>query len=203
MTSIFAFFAHSILLMAIMLAVLQVRRWKQYWPIPYILAAVIMILPVANWLIIEFSRGYFSDISMATIIVCLVYIVSGMRPKAVTLDHSFKVFILTVCIILFPSSMGATQYDLFSLGFPSETGFNALVIGLSAVGLIAWYKKVYQLAIYVALVLISYSAGIYESKNIWVYMVDPIVMVLFIVGYLKLIIQIAYKFIKIRLVKNA
>ncbi len=81
MTSLFGLLGHGIMLMALLLLILQVKRWKQYWPVAYLISAIIIILPIQNWLLIEFSRGYFSDLSMATIIVCLIFIVSGMRPQ--------------------------------------------------------------------------------------------------------------------------
>ena len=202
MTSVFALLAQSILLMALILAVFQVKRWKKYWPVPYIMSAIIIVMPIAAWLVIEFSLGYFSDVSMATIFVCLVYILGGMRPKVIPIEHSFKLFVLLIGFILFPSSLGATEYDLFALGFPSEGGFNVLIIGFTLCGLMAWYKQATQLAVYITMVMCSYSLRIYETDNIWVYIVDPIVMLIFIVGYLNLAIHKIMSFVKNRLVNN-
>lgn len=207
MTSIAALFVHGIMLMALLLLIFQVRRWKQYWPIPYLVSAVIIVLPIQNWLLIEFSRGYFSNLSMATLMVCLIYVLTAMRPKVSgetqSIDHSFKVFILLLSVVLFPSSMGAFQFDVFALGFPSEPGFDALVSGLLLVGLFAWYKGAYQLAVYVTLVFLSYGLGLYESQNIWIYMLDPIVMMIFMVGYLMAALKMLFIQLKTRLVNHA
>ena len=202
MTSLFGLLGHGMMLMALLLLILQVKRWKQYWPVAYLISAIIIILPIQNWLLIEFSRGYFSDLSMATIMVCLIFIVSGMRPQAITIDHSFKLFILVIAAILFPSSLGLGQYDLFSLGFPSEAGFDFLIAFVAAIGLFAWYKQATQLAWYIAAVLIAYCFGLYESQNIWVYLIDPIVMLVVILGYLIMTIKLMFQYIKSRLVKN-
>jgi len=202
MTSLFGLLGHGMMLMALLLLILQVKRWKQYWPVAYLISAIIIILPIQNWLLIEFSRGYFSDLSMATIMVCLIFIVSGMRPQAITIDHSFKLFILVIAAILFPSSLGLGQYDLFSLGFPSEAGFDFLIAFVAAIGLFAWYKQATQLAWYIAAVLIAYCFGLYESQNIWVYLIDPIVMLVVILGYLIMTIKFMFQYIKSRLVKN-
>ena len=202
MTSLFGLLGHGMMLMALLLLILQVKRWKQYWPVAYLISAIIIILPIQNWLLIEFSRGYFSDLSMATIMVCLIFIVSGMRPQAIAIDHSFKLFILVIAAILFPSSLGLGQYDLFSLGFPSETGFDFLIVFIAAIGLFAWYKQANQLAWYIAAVFIAYYFGLYESQNIWVYLIDPIVMLVVILGYVIMAIKLMFQYIKSRLVKN-
>ena len=202
MTSLFGLLGHGMMLMALLLLILQVKRWKQYWPVAYLISAIIIILPIQNWLLIEFSRGYFSDLSMATIMVCLIFIVSGMRPQAITIDHSFKLFILVIAAILFPSSLGLGQYDLFSLGFPSEAGFDFLIVFIAAIGLFAWYKQANQLAWYIAAVFIAYYFGLYESQNIWVYLIDPIVMLIVIVGYVIMTIKLMFQYITSRLVKN-
>jgi len=196
---LFALLGHSIMLMALFSAIFQVRRWRKYWPVAYLLASIIIILPIKNWTVIEFSRGYFADLSMATILVCFCYVLSGMRPQPIVISHAFKIFILMMSAIIFPSSLGANEYNLFSLGFPSETGFNFLVIGLAAIAVLAWYKNETLIAIYVALVFLTYNLGLYTSQNLWIYMLDPIVMLIFLFSYLKFATQIIYVRVKDRL----
>jgi hypothetical protein len=196
---LFALLGHGIMLMALLLTIFQVRRWKQYWPAAYLLAAIVIVLPIKDWTVIEFSRGYFADLSLATILLCFCHILSSMRPKPIVISHSFKILILLMSAILFPSSLGASQYDLFSLGFPSEAGFNYLVIGLAAVAILAWYAKQTFIAIYIALVFISYNLNLYASQNLWVYMLDPIVMLICLFSYFKLAVKIIYSKVKNRL----
>lgn len=199
MTSLFALFGHGVMLMAVILMLLQVRRWKQYWPLAYLISAVVIILPLKNWLVIEFSWGYFSDLSMATVFVCLCYVATGMRSERIKMDQSLKFTILISAAILFPSAMGATNYDMFSLGFPSEAGFNYLLIVITVIGLLAWYKQAKHLSIYIGMVLISYGLGLYESHNLWLYIIDPIVVIIFAISYLIALVKLLYSMLKNRL----
>ncbi|MFT6327988.1 MAG: hypothetical protein ACJAYK_002993 [Crocinitomicaceae bacterium] len=196
---LFGLLGHGIMLMAFLLAIFQIKRWKQYWPAVYLLAAIIIIMPIKDWTVIEFSRGYFADLSIATILVCLCYVLSGMRPQSIVISHTFKIMILTMSAIIFPSSLGASEYNLFSLGFPSEAGFNYLVIGLALIAVLAWYKNETLIAIYIALVFLTYNLGLYTSQNLWIYMLDPIVMLIFLFSYLKFATQIIYVRVKGRL----
>ena len=202
MTSLFALFGHGVMLMAVILMLLQVRRWKQYWPLAYLISAVVIILPLQNWLVIEFSWGYFSDLSMATVFVCLCYVATGMRLERIKMDQSLKLTILILAAILFPSAMGATNYDMFSLGFPSEAGFNYLLIVITVIGLLAWYKQAKHLSIYIGMVLISYGLGLYESHNLWLYIIDPIVVIIFAISYLIALVKLLYSMLKNRLLNH-
>lgn len=198
MTALFGLLGHAIFLMALLLWLFQVRRWKRYWPAVYAVSAIVIILPIQDWLVIEFSRGYFSDLSLATLLVCVLYILNGMRPVAFKIEQSFKIVIIFIGCVLFPSSLGFGQYDLYSLGFPSEPGFNYLVIGSVILGLLAWVMKAQQLSIYLALALSAYALGIYESQNLWVYLIDPIVMLIVLLGYALALVKNTFKFLKSR-----
>jgi hypothetical protein len=199
---LFAILGHGIMLMALLLTLFQVRRWKQYWPAPYLMAAIIIILPIQNWTVIEFSRGYFADLSMATVLICFCYVLSGMGPRPIVMSHSFKILMLVMCAVVFPSSLGASEYDLFSLGFPSEAGFNYLVIGFAVLGVFAWYKNETLIATYVMLVFVAYSLGLYASQNLWVYMLDPIIMLICLFSYIKQASQFIYNRIKNRFINH-
>lgn len=202
MTSLFGLLGHSIFLMALLLALLQVRRWKKYWPVTYFISAILIILPIQDWLLIEFSRGYFSDLSFATIFVCGFYILNSVKTKPASISIAFKLLIVTLSVVLFPATLGASMFDPFSLGYVSTDGFSVMVVFVALIGLIAWYKNEVNIALYVAMALTAFSLNIYESKNLWVYMIDPIAMLLCVFSLLWSGIKRFVNKVKIKEVEN-
>ena len=56
MTTLFSLFTCAIFFMALFFSVFQVKRWGRYWPLAYVIVAVLLILPLSHWLLIEFVR---------------------------------------------------------------------------------------------------------------------------------------------------
>lgn len=174
MTSLAALFSCALFFIALLFALFQVKRWGRYWPVAYIFSAVFLVIPLQNWLIIEFVRGYVSDLSMATVMICALYLWNIVRPNSVRIQVSFKWLMLVIAIILYPMSMGVTQFDPFTMGYASNEGYVHLITGFTLVGLLAWVMGYQHIAMLVLLALLANGFQIYESQNFWTYLIDPI-----------------------------
>ena len=178
MKDLIGFFGHGLFLMSILLFLLQGKRWKQYWPVPYAIAAIVIILPLQDWLLIEFSRGYFSDLSVATILMCGLAVVNHTRPHSQKVGMSFHLLILILAIFLYPYSMGMSKNDPFVLGYATASYYPVFVIGIMIIGLIAWFKNFKWIALFIALSLIAQGLNVYGSGNLWLYLMDPIAVII-------------------------
>jgi len=178
MSALFGLLGHALLIMAIMLKLLQTRRWKRYWPIPYLLAAVVVVLPANHWLVLEFSRGYLSDLSMATVLICVTAIMNQVRPQPVKLSNGFYLALLALGVVLYPATMGMSMNDPFVLGYSTAHYYWLFVVAVVAFGLVAWWRQIYLLATYFMLALLANGLDIYSSGNLWLYLIDPIAMII-------------------------
>jgi len=192
MKDLIGFFGHGLFLMAILLFVLQGKRWKQYWPIPYLIAAIVIVLPVQNWLVIEFSRGYFSDLSVATILVCALAVVNHARPHTVKIGMPFHVFILALAVFLYPYTMGLSKNDPFVLGYATASYYPVFVAVLIVIGLIAWFKDLKGIALFIGLSLLAQGLDVYGSGNLWLYLMDPIAVIISISAVVVFMLQQAW-----------
>ncbi|EAT10933.1 hypothetical protein HF888_05580 [Bermanella marisrubri] len=181
MTAIASLLGHGLLLMAVILYIIQARRWGKWFPYAYIIAAVVIVLPLENWLVVEFSRGYLSDLSMATVAIAVMSIVGQGQYQ---MSNAFKLTFLLLAIVLYPSAMGWGMFDVYSLGYPSDTGYGYLVAVVAAIAVLAVIVKSWQLAIVMTMVLIGNGVGLYETQNLWNYLLDPLVVVACIFSYL-------------------
>jgi hypothetical protein len=182
MSTFFSLMAHGLLLMTVLLMLLQVRRWKQYWPLAYLLSAAIIVLPLSNWLLIEFSRGLLTDLSLASLLMLGTYLLSILKVKRPINDMSLNLVILLFAILLYPASMGLGMFDPYSLGFASHVYYDYFVLGIAAMGILAAYIGYQQLAIWLTLSCIAHGLQVYESSNLWNYLLDPFAVIAVLVS---------------------
>jgi hypothetical protein len=89
------------------------------------------------------------------------------KPKSFFL---LMLLVLTVGLLLYPFSLGFTYFDPYAFGYSSKT-FLAFFF---AAALTAWYFNLYFLVMIIVLDVSAYLMGIYESNNIWDYLIDPV-----------------------------
>ncbi len=195
MNTFFSLMAHGLLLMTVLLMLLQVRRWKQYWPLAYLLSAVVVVFPISNWLLIEFSRGYITDISFASLVMLGMYLLDILKPQRPRNQLSFNFAILLFAILLYPASLGLTQFDPYAMGFVSHEHFEYLILSVALIGIIAAYMGYWQLALWLTLSCLAFGLQVYESSNLWNYLLDPLAVIAGLVSCLNMACQrIYYKF---------
>jgi len=192
MSTFSSLMAHGLLLMTVLLMLLQVRRWKQYWPAAYLLAAAIIVLPLSDWLLIEFSRGLITDLSFASILMLATYLLSILKVKRPINDTSFNLVILIFAILLYPASMGMGMFDPYSLGFASHAYYDYFVLGIASIGILAAYIGYKQLAIWLTLGCIAHGLHVYESSNLWNYLLDPFAVIAALVSVVNSYTQKVY-----------
>jgi len=177
MSVLFSLMAHSLVIMCLCLVLLQVRRWGKYWPIGYAIAAIVMVLPVSHWLVIEFSRGLLGDLSFASILMLAAYLLTIMKVDRTSNASSFNGLVILMAVVLYPTSLGFGQFDMYSIGFASSGYYNYLVTAIAGLGIIAWYLGYAQIAIWLTLSVLAHGLNLFESNNLWNYLLDPLVVI--------------------------
>jgi len=177
MSVLFSLMAHSLVIMCLCLVLLQVKRWGKYWPIGYAIAAIVMVLPVSHWLVIEFSRGLLGDLSFASILMLAAYLLTIMKADRTSNASSFNGLVILMAVVLYPTSLGFGQFDMYSIGFASSGYYNYLVTAIAGLGIIAWYLGYAQIAIWLTLSVLAHGLNLFESNNLWNYLLDPLVVI--------------------------
>ena len=91
--------------------------------------------------------------------------------------------VLTIGSFLYTFSLGLTYFDPYALGYSSK----AFLAFFFLAALIAWYFNLYFVVMIIILDISAYLMGVYESRNVWDYLIDP---VLIIFSFFSLIIWI-------------
>ncbi len=184
MSLIFSLLTHAILIFSVIFALLQVRRWSRYWPLAYVFSSIVVVIPIGCWLLLEFSKGYFSDLSLLTLMLLVLYLTGAIRQKRHAYDTSLKIVVLCLAAFLYPASLGLGMFDSYALGFSSHYNYDILIISIASLGIVAWYTGAIQLAIYIMLALLAHGFQVYESTNLWDYLLDPIGVVICFISLL-------------------
>jgi hypothetical protein len=163
---------------------------------------VALAIPFGGLSAVEFMRGITGDLSVTTLVLLTLFLIlprptSGGRADmgAETLLYHranptlyrppAKGKLLTLIVIaafaLYPFALGLGTYDPYRLGFGSLW----FISGLLILALAAWLQQYTLIALSLALAVLAWSVGWYESNNLWNYLIDPWVSVYAIFALLK------------------
>lgn len=72
-------------------------------------------------------------------------------------------------LALYPMALGVSAFDPYRLGYGDPLFVTALLL----VALAAWIRKYHLIASCIAFAILAWTAGWYESGNLWDYLLDP------------------------------
>jgi hypothetical protein len=136
-------------------------------------AGWLVFMPINDLPIAGYLRGLPGELSITTLILLFTTSMSALLDRNFYKPKSFFLLmlaVLTVGLFLYPFSLGVTYFDPYALGYSSKT-FLAFFF---AAALTAWYFNLYFLVMIIVLDVSAYLMGIYESNNIWDYLIDPV-----------------------------
>ena len=137
-------------------------------------AALALFVPIGDLSIAAYVRGVTGDLSAATVILasaaCFEQLTGrtliGRRDR-----HALCWLLVLAAAFLYPFALGWTPFDPYSLGYGSIEFLTALL----CVTLAAWWARLYVIVFVVIAAALAYLAGAYESRNLWDYLIDPLV----------------------------
>lgn len=139
-------------------------------------AFVLMLIPFGGIPLAAYVRGVTGDLSITTLILLWC---AMLRPwfgcVAVETKHRLALLILIAlaALMLYPMALGVGAYDPYRLGY----GNPQFVVVLLLIALTAWFRKSSLIALCIALAILAWALGWYESDNIWDYLLDPFVSI--------------------------
>ena len=139
-------------------------------------AAFVVFIPFGDLPAAAYLRGITGDVSVTTLILAGAACIARLTGKALIEPRDTQVLYQLLALaaaFLYPFALGWTQFDPYALGYGS-VGF---VTVLLMVTLSAWRAKLYAIVFIVVAAALAYLAGACESRNLWDYLIDPLVSV--------------------------
>lgn len=141
-----------------------------------LVTVVILLIPFGELSIAANLRGVVGDLSMTSLLSMTLICLSRITGKDYLNRYNryvLLVSVLSAAVFLYPMTMGLTFFDPYLLGYGSY-GFATVVL---LVALISWGMRAYVTAAALLLAMVAYSVGLYESRNLWDYLIDPVIAI--------------------------
>jgi hypothetical protein len=144
----------------------------------WVLAAVTLLAltPFRGLPLVGYVRGPVGDLSITSTLLAGIAIV-GASCGWPAVDARNRLVLrwslVVVALALYPMALGVGSFDPYRLGF-GQPWFVAI---LFCAALTAWSFRQYVIASCITLAVLAWTVGWYESRNLWDYLIDPVVVV--------------------------
>jgi hypothetical protein len=139
-------------------------------------ASLAVFVPVGGLSVAGYVRSVTGDVSVTTLILagaaCMAQL-TGRAPIGPRDRRALLWIVATGAIFLYPFALGLTHFDPYTFGYAS-VGFITTLLLLT---LTAWYARLNLIVLVVIAAVLAYLGGAYESRNLWDYLIDPLVSV--------------------------
>ena len=174
-TTIFGLLGCGLLCLALVAAALPLRGLALRLRYSAMLAAALFVfVPLGDLSVTGYVRGATGDLSVSTLALaanaCFAR-VTGRSPVERREVSALLLAVAGAALFLYPFALGFTPFDPYALGYGS-IGFTSVLL---LVTLAAWRVGLRLVVLVVVAAALAYLGGIYESRNLWDYLIDPLV----------------------------
>ena len=173
----FGLFGCGLLSLAVLAAALRLRRFTVGTRAAVMLAAgVALLVPIGELSLAAYVRGATGDLSISTLVLAGAACIAQLtgRPLIGQRDLRALLWLLAVAAaFLYPFALGLTPFDPYALGYGSA----GLATALLLVTLAAWGARLNLIVLVVIAAALAYLGSAVESRNLWDYLIDPLVSV--------------------------
>ena len=129
-----------------------------------------LFVPVAGLPLAAYVRGVIGDPSVSTLVLVGALLGAPKTPGVTAGRRAASLLVvLAAAMLLYPLALGAGFLDPYRWGFGQPWFVGSVLL----LGLIAHVLRLPLLAPAIALAVLGWSLGCYESRNLWDYLLDP------------------------------
>jgi len=184
MSAIFGLFGCGLLTLVVVATGLRLQRFPVSARIAVMLAGAFAVFATFGEIsAAAYVRGVTGDLSMTTLVLAGAACVAQFTRGTVIEPRDFRVLfwlVAAAAAFLYPFALGWTRFDPYALGYGSIEFVTALLL----VTLAAWHFRRNVVVLIVVAAALAYCVGAYESRNLWDYLIDPLVALVALVRLL-------------------
>ena len=194
----FGLFGSGLLGLAAVATAIRLRRLPVRARYAVMLAAALAVfVPIGELSIAACVRGVTGDLSMSTLVLAGAACFTQVTGRGL-IKHRDKQalcwLLALAAAFLYPFGLGWTRFDPYALGFGSVEFITALLL----ITLAAWWAGLNLVVLVVIAAALAYLGGAYESRNLWDYLIDPLVSMYALVWLLAGLRMAPHGFVRIR-----
>lgn len=175
MTSLLGLAGCAILCFALVASALRLERYGSRVRLAVVAAtSLALFVPVGDLPAVAYVRGVTGDLSAATLALAAGVLWHRLGGRVVLQRPELNALLCLIApaaVFLYPFALGFTPFDPYALGY----GSMVLVTVLFVIALAAWLRGLQLVAVVVTAAGLACLLGVYESRNLWDYLLDPIV----------------------------
>ena len=137
-------------------------------------AALAVFVPIGDLSVAAYVRGVTGDLSMATLALAGAACFAQVTGRGLIRhrDKQALCWLLALAAaLLYPFALGWTRFDPYALGFGSIEFIAALLL----ITLASWWARLNLVVLVVVVAALAFLGGVYESRNLWDTLIDPLV----------------------------
>lgn len=135
-----------------------------------------VFVPVGDLPAAAYVRGVTGDLSAPTLALAMGACFTRLTGRRL-FEHRERNALLWLvagaALFLYPFALGWTPFDPYALGYGSVAFITALLLAT----LLAWGARLKLPVVVVLAGALAYLGGLYESRNLWDYLIDPLVAI--------------------------
>jgi hypothetical protein len=161
--------------LAVILAILRVERFSNSRiRIAVALASALLLsMPLGDLSAAAYVRSVIGDLSVSTLFLAGAACVTRLSGRVLIAGRERQALswlLACAAAFLYPFALGLTWFDPYALGYGSPI----FVTALSLIALAAWWAGLNAVVLILAVAVFAYLGGMYESRNLWDYLLDPL-----------------------------
>jgi hypothetical protein len=160
---------------SVLLGLPGIARLRRARPVSSLLAALVAALvPIGGLPAAGYLRGIVGDLSITTVLLLLHGLLRPVLGWAAIDARSrlaLQVLVAAGGLVLYPLALGLGPFDPYRLGYANPWFLG----GLLALAVAAGLRRLTLVAWFLALAVLAWAVDVYESRNLWDCLVDPLV----------------------------
>lgn len=129
----------------------------------------LLLIPFGDMPFAAYLRGATGDLSITTLVMICCALSRNWLGCGTATRRALLLTVALAALALYPMALGASASDPYRLGYGDPLFIAALLL----VALAAWIRKYHLIASCIAFAILAWTAGWYESGNLWDYLLDP------------------------------
>lgn len=135
-----------------------------------LVAVALSFVPIDGIPVAGYVRGVLGDLSVTTLVLLGLGFVGAMGPQE---RRTIAALAVASAGLLYPMALGLGAFDPYRLGFAPQ----GLLLGLFFIAVAAWWRRFNVLLVCVVGAVAAHGLSLFESTNLWDYVLDPWVAV--------------------------
>jgi len=158
------------------------------------LVAAGLLLPVLHTTAFYYLRGMFGDFSATHALWAFAALGNRFATQPIfVIPQRQKLTVALALVVLaagfYPSALGATEFDMYRLGFEPVS----LLIALAVIALLAWQLRENFLLTAIVTAVFAFRFQLLESTNLWDYLFDPLLVIYCAVWLLVTLLRFVFR----------